>query len=98
MPIALRPDSPKRHVNLTLREDLYGIAQDSAREAGVSVSALFERWLLALSKRESQALPRPRPTQEIADLRGILTGPLAGLTKAEARALRHETRLERGGL
>ena len=96
MPIVLDPKSPKKHVNLSLRGDLYGVAQQSAQAAGLSVSALFDRWLLALALQKIQATLKDRPDPEIAELRGILVGSLARITKQEARALRHEARINKG--
>ena len=96
MPIVLDPKSPKKHVNLTLREDLYGVAQQSAQAAGLSVSALFDRWLLALALQEVQSTLKDRPDSEIAELHGVLSGSRARITKQDARALRHEARINKG--
>ena len=96
MPIVLDPKAPKKHVNLSLRGDLYGVAQQSAQAAGLSVSALFDRWLLALALQQVQSTLKDRPDPEIAELRGVLSGPLASITKQAARALRHEARVNKG--
>ena len=90
------PKQRKLHVNLTLRADLYGVAQGHAKAEGLSVSALFERILL------SMALGGPRPavagtTEQPASLRGILRGPWAELSKSDARAALHEERTGKGG-
>jgi hypothetical protein len=93
--MTLTLDSPKKHINLTVRADLYGIAQENARSSGISVSGLFERWLLALALAEEHKSGEGLPDSDMAGLRGILTGPLAGLDKRQARALSREALLER---
>lgn len=95
MQAALDPRSPKRHVNLSLREDLYKLAQDSAREAGLSLSGLVERWLLSIALRAD--LPgKPQGDKDLEELRGILKDGTESLSKQEARALRHEARIRKG--
>lgn len=96
MPIVLDPKAPKKHVNLSLRGDLYSVAQQSAQAAGLSVSALFDRWLLSLALQKTHSTLKERPDPEIAELRGVLSGPLAKITKQEARALRHEAHIHKG--
>jgi hypothetical protein len=86
----------KQHVNLTLRADLYGIAQGHAKAEGVSVSAFFERILLSMALVEARPVIPGDPDPDMAPLRGILQGPLANLAKRDARAGRHEARVGKG--
>jgi hypothetical protein len=83
-------------VNLTLRADLYGIAQGHAKAEGVSVSAFFERILLSMALGEGRPAISGGADPDMAALRGILQGPLANLDKRDARAGRHEARTGRG--
>ena len=87
----------KQHVNLTLRADLYGMAQGHAKAEGVSVSAFFERILLSMALVEARPVISGGPDPDLAPLRGILQGPLVNLAKRDARAGRHEARIEKGG-
>lgn len=86
----------KQHVNLTLRADLYGMAQGHAKAEGVSVSAFFERILLSMALVEDRPAISGGPDPDMAPLRGILQGSLANLAKRDARAGRHEARIGRG--
>ena len=87
----------KMHVNLTLRADLYGMAQGHAKAEGLSVSALFERMLLGMALGEHPAIATGGPDPDLGSMRGILQGPWADLSKREARAARHEERIRKGG-
>lgn len=87
----------KLHVNLTLRADLYGVAQDHAKDEGLSVSAFIERLLLSLAKDAPRPGQEPELDPELSALGGILKGPPEGWSNQEARAIRHEGRLAKGG-
>jgi hypothetical protein len=90
---ALKP--AKRHVNLSLREDLYGVAQGHAKAAGLSVSAFIERYLSSLARLGNLPDPDLGLDPGLAALRGVLGGTGAPLSKAEARMAKHQARLGR---
>lgn len=84
----------KLHVNLTLREDLYGLAQGYAKAEGLSVSAFIERYLASLAAAaRDQGDPDLDPG--LASLRGVLKGQSSGWSKEDARAAKHEARLRK---
>jgi hypothetical protein len=87
----------KLHVNLTIREDLYGVAQGLAKAEGLSVSALVERYLASLARTEAPPSDDLGLDPGLAALRGVLKGgDHAGWSKQEARSAKHEARLRKG--
>jgi len=90
------PNPRKLHISLTLREDLYRVAQEHAKAEGLSVSALFERILLSMALCGSRSA-RTGETEALPPLRGILQGPWADLSKSAARSARHEELAGEGG-
>jgi hypothetical protein len=91
----LKPE--KRHVNLTLREDLYGVAQGHAKAAGLSVSAFIERYLASLARVDGSDAGDLGLDPELAALRGILKDTGASVSKSGARAAKHESKLRKRG-
>jgi hypothetical protein len=85
------------HVKLTLRADLYGMAQGHAKAEGLSVSELFERMLIGMALGEKSPIASGGPDPDLGSMRGILQGPWADLSKRVLRATRHEERLGKGG-
>lgn len=86
----------KLHVNLTIREDLYGLAQGFAKAEGLSVSALIERYLASLARAGVPPDEDLGLDPGLAALRGVLKGANAGWSKQDARSAKHEARLRKG--
>jgi hypothetical protein len=85
----------KLHVNLSLQADLYGLAQKHANAEGLSVSAFFERILRSFAQEEAGSEAARELDPDFAALRGVLKGPVAGRSKRDARAAKHEGRLRK---
>lgn len=85
----------KLHVNLTIREDIYGLAQGLAKAEGLSVSALIERYLASLARAATPPDDGLGLDPGLAALRGVLKGTDTGWSKQDARSAKHEARLRK---